>query len=83
MSGWYDALAVSLEHGGDVPAPLDADPTADDRLVAATQRDLRSGDAAVAATAVRVLWTGDHLDAARRLEALVAEPARLFAGAVA
>jgi hypothetical protein len=25
---------------------------------------------------VRVLWTGDHLDAARRLQAMVAGPAR-------
>jgi uncharacterized membrane protein YccC len=82
MTGWYDALATSLEHGGAVPAPLEADADADGRLVAATQRDLASGDPEVAATAVRVLWTGDHLDAARRLEATVAEPARLFAEAV-
>lgn len=82
MAGWYDALAASLEHGGDVPAPLGPDADADGRLVAAAQRDLSSGDAATAATAVRVLWTGDHLDAARRLEAAVAGPARQFAGAV-
>jgi uncharacterized membrane protein YccC len=82
MAGWYDALAASLEHGGAVPAPLGADADADGRLVAAAQRDLASGDPLVASTAVRVLWTGDHLDAARRLEAVVAEPARQFAEAV-
>jgi hypothetical protein len=28
------------------------------------------------ATAVRTIWTGDHLDAARRLQEAIVEPAR-------
>jgi hypothetical protein len=38
------------------------------------------GDKVIAApalaTAVRMIWTGDHLDAARRLQRIVVEPAR-------
>ena len=43
--------------------------------------DLNAADAETGATAVRVLWTGDHLDAARRLQAMVAGPAREAVGA--
>jgi hypothetical protein len=45
-----------------------ADPLADGRLVAAAGGG--GGDA------VRMIWTGDHLDAARRLQGMLAEPAR-------
>jgi uncharacterized membrane protein YccC len=76
MAAWYGGLAESLEGGGVVPEPLPEDEAAGDRLVDAAQRDLRSGDATVTGTAVRVLWTADHLDAARRLEEAVAGPAR-------
>jgi uncharacterized membrane protein YccC len=76
MASWYGSLAESLEGHGVVPEPLPEDEAAADRLVDAAQRDLRSGDATVTSTAVRVLWTADHLDAARRLEEAVARPAR-------
>jgi len=31
-----------------------------------------------ATTAIRMIWTGDHLDAARRLQTAIVEPARRF-----
>ncbi|HKE78684.1 MAG TPA: FUSC family protein [Solirubrobacteraceae bacterium] len=76
MTGWYDAFAGSLTGHGDVPEPQAGDPDADDRLVAAVDADLRGEDGHATSTAVQVIWTGDHLDAARRLQALLAEPAR-------
>ena len=47
---------------------LDSDGPADSRLVEAVSHDLRSRDGDATGTGVRVIWTGDHLDAARRLQ---------------
>jgi uncharacterized membrane protein YccC len=79
VTGWYEALAASLGDGGGVPTPLERDESADARLVLAVRRDLKDGDENASATAVRMIWTGDHLDAARRLQALLVEPARAAA----
>jgi hypothetical protein len=76
MSDWYRDFAASLAGQGDVPEPLDGDRLADQRLVAAVSHDLRSADGDATATAVRMIWTGDHLDAARRLQDSLVEPAR-------
>jgi Fusaric acid resistance protein-like len=73
---WYREFAASLTGGGEVPEPLDHDAAADHRLVAAVDGDLHGPDRRAMATAVRVIWTGDHLDAARRLQATLAGPAR-------
>ena len=59
-----------------MPEPLARDRLADDRLVEAVGHDLRDADGQATATAVRMIWTGDHLDAARRLQASLVEPAR-------
>jgi hypothetical protein len=80
MTGWYDAFAGSLQDGGAVPDPLDADADADGRLVDAVTHDLRAPGGEATATAVRVIWTGDHLDAARRLQEALVEPARAAVG---
>jgi len=37
-------------------------------------------DGTASATAVRMIWTGDHLDVMRRLQAAVISPARATAG---
>jgi hypothetical protein len=74
--GWYDALAASLGGRGAVPDPLPADPVADERLGATVRHDLRDHDGLANATAVRMVWTGDHLDAARRLAASLVGPTR-------
>jgi uncharacterized membrane protein YccC len=73
---WYREFAASLTGGGEVPEPLGHDAPADHRLVAAVDGDLHGADGRAMATAVRVIWTGDHLDAARRLQAALAGPAR-------
>ena len=45
-------------------------------VVAAVESDLRGSGGQATATGVRVIWTGDHLDAARRLQEMVVVPAR-------
>jgi len=42
-------------------------------------RDLRREDGRASATAARMIWTGDHLDAARRLQEQLVGPARAAA----
>jgi hypothetical protein len=80
IRGWYADLAASLIGRRGVPDPLAHDKLADGRLVDAVRRDLRGQDGQATATAVRMIWTGDHLDAARRLQAALVEPARAAAG---
>jgi uncharacterized membrane protein YccC len=79
MTGWYEAFAAGLADRGALPEPRPDDPAASERLVAAVGEDLQGADADASATAVRVLWTGDHLDAARRLQEMIAGPARAAA----
>jgi hypothetical protein len=85
VTNWYAALAQAVLHTGTVPGPLPPDEGADDRLVQALEGDLAGAPGpaarplAVRAQTVRMVWTGDHVDAARRLQAQVAEPARTAA----
>ncbi|MEV0719948.1 FUSC family protein [Asanoa sp. NPDC050611] len=62
---WYADLAASIGADRPAPAPQPPDLRADSRLVEALRGDLSGGDGS---TAVRVIWTADHLDATRRLE---------------
>ncbi|WP_238017157.1 FUSC family protein [Dactylosporangium sp. AC04546] len=72
VAGWYDALAGALAGRAPVPAPLPGTETAV-LLREAVDHELR---ATSAATAVRMVWTGGHLDAARRLQRTLVGPAR-------
>jgi uncharacterized membrane protein YccC len=80
VAGWYDALAATMITGGELPPPLAHDKAADSRLAQAVRRDLHGDDGAASATAVRMIWTGDHLDVVRRLQAAIISPARATAG---
>ena len=80
VTGWYDALATTMITGGELSRPLAQDTAADGRLVLAVQRDLPGDDGRASATAVRMIWTGDHLDVVRRLQAAIISPARATAG---
>ena len=81
VTAWYEQLALSLEGSGEVPEPLAPDGLADDRLLETLARDLGDHDGRAGATAVRMIWTGDHIDAARRLQQTIAGPAREAVGA--
>jgi len=76
LTGWYGHFAGSLTGAEVVPDPLATDQVADGRLVEAVANDLRDSDGHATATGVRVIWTGDHLDAVRRLQEMLVEPAR-------
>jgi hypothetical protein len=76
---WYEDFAVSIANGGELREPLPDDRAADERLGAAVLRDLHGDDRKATATAVRMIWTGDHLDAVRRLQELIVGPARVVA----
>jgi hypothetical protein len=73
---WYEDFGARLRDGRPLREPLGRDAAADGRLVEDLSRELRGGDAATTGAAVRMIWTGDHLDAARRLQRVVLEPAR-------
>lgn len=77
LTDWYGRLAAGLERRGEVPAPAPRDEDAAQRLVEAVRDDLIGPDGNGTATGVRVLWTGDHIEAARRLEQTLVEPARV------
>jgi hypothetical protein len=76
---WYDDFGASLSGLEDVPQPLERDAAAAGRLVEAVRRDLRDEDGRGTSLAVRMIWTGDHIDAARRLQEGLVEPARMAA----
>ena len=80
VTGWYDGLATTLITGGELPQPLAHDKAADGRLVRAVRRDLLDDDGKASATAVQMIWTGDHLNVVRRLQAAITSPARATAG---
>jgi hypothetical protein len=77
---WYDDLAASIAAHRAVRDPVPHDRIADGRLVDAIRADLRTDDGRATATAVRMIWTGDHLDAARRLQESLIGPARALTG---
>jgi hypothetical protein len=79
MTGWYREFAASLAGQAPVPEPLARDELAEGRLVDAISDDLRGPTGEATATAVRMIWTGDHLDAARRLQESLVGPARAAA----
>ncbi len=80
VTGWYDALATTMITGGELPRPLAHDKAADGRLIRAVRRDLPGDDGRASATAVRIIWTGDHLDVICRLQAAIISPPRATAG---
>ena len=80
VTGWYDGLASTISTGGELPQPLAHDTAADSRLIRAVRRDLLDNDGRASATAVRMIWTGDHLDVICRQQAAIISPARATAG---
>jgi uncharacterized membrane protein YccC len=80
VSGWYDGLATTMISGGELPQPVAHDQAADGQLVRAVRRDLLGDDGRASTTAVRMIWTDDHLDVVRRLQGAIISPARATGG---
>ncbi|MFB7336728.1 FUSC family protein [Streptomyces adustus] len=68
VAGWYRDLATALDRAVAPPQPLPRSPLAEGELVEALRRDLTDETGRATAPAVRLIWTADHLDAARRLQ---------------
>ena len=82
VTNWFAAMAQAMTGAGTVPRALSHDGGSASRLVEALSQDLGSvsaPDASVKAHTVRLVWTSDHVDAARRLQDLVEQPARTAA----
>ena len=65
---WYTTLAAALDVQGRIPEPLAYDHETKHRLVEAVRRDLYDADGRATPTAIRMLWTADHLEVVRRLQ---------------
>jgi uncharacterized membrane protein YccC len=76
IQDWYEDLAACLAGRGELREPLPHDKGADGRFIEAVRHDLRTQDGSATATAVRMIWTADHLDAARRMQATLVGPVR-------
>ena len=79
VADWYGALARSLTGAGEVPERLHHDRAADNRIIEAVRRDLTDADGVGTPVAVRMIWTAEHVDAARRLQRGLVGPAQLVA----
>jgi uncharacterized membrane protein YccC len=76
VKGWYEDLAHSLAAGRQPREPLAHDELADARLLDAVRHDMSGENSQPSATAVRMIWTGDHLDAIRRMQQVIVGPAQ-------
>lgn len=79
LGDWYRQAARALSTGGEVPDLMPRDPAAEDRLTDAVRRDLTGGDGRGTGTAIKLIWTADHLDVARRFQSAIVAPARAAA----
>lgn len=79
VAHWYEQMALALTGAGLVPERLHHDRAADNRLIEAVRHDLTDADGVGTPVAVRMIWTGEHVDAARRLQRGLVEPAVLVA----
>jgi uncharacterized membrane protein YccC len=77
VAGWYARLGEALTDASQSqpPAPVSRDAASEERLVDAVRRDLADRTGMASPTAVRMIWTGDHLDALRRLQPTLLRPA--------
>ncbi|MEV4558194.1 FUSC family protein [Kitasatospora sp. NPDC049285] len=68
VTGWYRGLAAGLEQRSPIPEPVAYRPAAEARLVESVRTDLTGRTGRPTAAAIRLIWTGDHVDVARRLQ---------------
>ena len=73
---WYAHLSASLAGYGPVPEALGQDSNLRKQVADAVSQDLLASNGVASSSAVRMLWTGDHIDSARRLQDALVGPAR-------
>ncbi|MFF4756802.1 FUSC family protein [Streptomyces sp. NPDC002514] len=79
VTGWYRELAACLCDGCPVPEPLPPSRGVAAGLVESVRRELLDEHGRASDTAVRIIWTADHLTAARRLQPGLAAAAKRYA----
>jgi len=68
VTDWYHRFADGFDRGAPVPEPVERRPRAAARLAASVRGELVDDQGRATPEAVRIIWTGDHVDAARRLQ---------------
>ncbi|MFE3168441.1 FUSC family protein [Streptomyces sp. NPDC059224] len=81
VTDWYRGLAASLGDHSPVPDVVPLHPEGAARLVESVRGELSDGQGRATPVAVRIIWTDDHVDAARRLQPGLADAARSRAAA--
>ncbi|MFG2938822.1 FUSC family protein [Streptomyces sp. NPDC048282] len=81
VTGWYHEFAASLGGRSAVPDVVPLWPEGATRLVESVRTELSDAQGRATPVAVRVIWTDDHVDAARRLQPGLADAARAQARA--
>ncbi|WP_089104927.1 FUSC family protein [Streptomyces hyaluromycini] len=76
VTGWYHDFAASLGGRSPVPDAVPLRPEGATRLVESVRTELSDGQGRPTPVAVRIIWTDDHVDAARRLQPGLSEAAR-------
>lgn len=83
VTDWFAAMAMAITGAGTVPRALPTADASDHRLTEALREAVASvttADASARGHTVRLIWTADHVESARRIQELVEEPARTAAG---
>ncbi|MEW1776013.1 FUSC family protein [Streptomyces sp. NPDC086777] len=76
VTDWYHDFAAGLGGRTAVPDAVPLRPEGAARLVESVRTELSDGQGRATPVAVRIIWTDDHVDAARRLQPALSEAAR-------
>jgi uncharacterized membrane protein YccC len=79
IAAWYEQVASALTGSAQVPGPTPPSEAAAARLLRAVSDDLQAADPQRTSAAIKLIWTHDHLEIVRRLEAVVREPVGMLA----
>ncbi|MFD8671837.1 FUSC family protein [Streptomyces seoulensis] len=79
---WFESAGRALAGDGAAPGRPPSRPAVDAALHESVGRDLSAGTEQTTATAVRMVWTADHLDTMRRLQAEIDGHVRAAAASV-
>ncbi|MEU2777568.1 FUSC family protein [Streptomyces sp. NPDC007162] len=81
VTGWYHEFAASLGDHSPVPDVVPLRPEGAARLVESVRTELSDDEGRATPVAIRIIWTDDHVDAARRLQPGLADAAKARARA--
>jgi uncharacterized membrane protein YccC len=74
LCDWFREFGRQVVELAEVPAAPERDPALSAELIDSVRLDLADESGQGTPTAVRIVWTGDYLDAVRRLQTRIAAP---------